>query len=266
MDFSLWTCAARGHETYAPTEPELKARLHVATPAGESWRCLRCGDFVPGEPRRSGPADDAPEVPRGHLLRDRIIMRLLAAERVGRALVLILLGAGVLKLRGSREHWKASWDKDLPLIRQLADQIGFNPDHSKIIRGIDTAFTLSPTILIWIAVALFAYATIQLVEAVGLWLVKRWGEYFAVVATSLFLPLEVYELTEKVTFLRVAALVVNLAAVIWLLWSKSLFGLNGGAAKYYAEHHSESLMTVERAAVAAESDLLAAKDGAPHQS
>ncbi|MTE14428.1 DUF2127 domain-containing protein [Nocardia aurantiaca] len=250
MDFSLWTCAARGHETYAPTEPELAARLHVATPAGESWRCLRCGDFVPGEPRRSGPADDAPEVPRGHLLRDRIIMRLLAAERVGRALVLILLGAGVLKLRGSREHWKADWDKDLPLIRQLADQIGFNPDHSKIIRGIDKAFTLSPNILIWIAVALFAYAAIQLVEAVGLWLVKRWGEYFAVVATSIFLPLEIYELTEKVTFLRAAALVVNLAAVIWLLWSKSLFGLNGGAARYYAEHHSESLMTVERAAVA----------------
>ncbi len=74
------------------------------------------------------------------------------------------------------------------------------------------------------------------------------------VATSIFLPLEIYELTEKITFLRIAALLVNLAAVIWLLWSKSLFGLNGGAAKYYAEHHSESLMTVERAAVAAQAE------------
>ncbi|MEV6067108.1 DUF2127 domain-containing protein [Nocardia sp. NPDC052001] len=252
MDFSLWTCATRGHETYAPDEPELAARLHVTTPAGESWRCLRCGDFVPGEPRRTGPADNAPEVPRGHLLRDRIIMRLLAAERVLRALVLILVGAGVLKLRGSQEHWRDKWGEELPLIRQLADQIGWDPDHSKIVHWIDTAFTLSPTTLTWVAVGIFAYAAIQLTEAVGLWLVKRWGEYFAVIATSLFLPFEIYELTEKVTVIRAGALLINLAAVIWLLWSKRLFGLNGGAKAYYAEHHTESLLTVERSAVAAD--------------
>lgn len=252
MDFSLWTCAFRGHETYAPDETDLADRLHVATPAGESWRCLRCGDFVPGEPRRRGPADDAPEVPRGRLLRDRIIMRLLAAERVGRALVLILLGVGVLKLRSSQESWKAAWDKELPLLRQLADQVGWDPDHSKLVHWIDEAFSFSPATLAWVAVGIFAYAGIQILEGVGLWLVKRWGEYFAVIATSIFLPLEIYELTEKITFLRVAALLVNLAAIIWLLWSKRLFGLNGGATKYYAEHHTESLLTVERSAVAAQ--------------
>ncbi|UGT44391.1 DUF2127 domain-containing protein [Nocardia yamanashiensis] len=252
MDFSLWTCAFRGHETYAPTEPDLAVRLHVTTPAGEAWRCLRCGDFVPGEPRRTGPADDAPEVPRGRLLRDRIIMRLLAAERVGRALVLILLGVGVLKLRSSQESWKAAWDKELPLLRQLADQVGWDPDHSKLVHWIDEAFSFSPTTLAWVAVGIFAYAGIQILEGVGLWLVKRWGEYFAVIATSIFLPLEIYELTEKITFLRVAALLVNLAAIIWLLWSKRLFGLNGGATKYYAEHHTESLLTVERSAAAAQ--------------
>lgn len=252
MDFSLWTCATRGHETYAPDEPELAARLHVSTPAGESCGCLRCGDFVPGAALASGPADKAPEVPRGRLLRDRFIMRLLALERVGRALVLILLAAGVLKLRHSQEQWRAAWDKDLPLLRQLADQIGWDPDHSKLINWISKAFTLSPTTLTWLAVAVFAYAAIQLTEAVGLWLVKRWGEYFAVIATSIFLPIEIYELTEKVTFLRVGALLINLTAVVWLIWSKRLFGLNGGSRAYYAEHETESLLTVERAAVAEE--------------
>ncbi|MFI1917707.1 DUF2127 domain-containing protein [Nocardia sp. NPDC020380] len=250
MDFSLWTCAARGHETFAPNEPELAARLHVATPAGESWRCLRCGNFVPGEPRGSGPADDAPEVPRGRLLRDKFIMRLLAVERIIRCVVFILLGAGVLKLRGSQQHWKSNWDNDMPMVRQLADQIGWNPDHSKIIRSIDKAFTLSPHVLVWIAVGLFVYALIELIEAVGLWLGQRWGEYFAVIATGIFLPLEVYELTEKVTVLRAGAFIINVAAVVWLLWSKRLFGLNGGGKAYYAEHHDESLLTVERSAVA----------------
>jgi hypothetical protein len=42
--------------------------------------------------------------------------------------------------------------------------------------------------------------------------------------------------------------VINVAAV-WLLWSKRLFGLNGGGAAYRAEHSAESLLTVERAAL-----------------
>ncbi|WP_131723413.1 DUF2127 domain-containing protein, partial [Mycobacteroides abscessus] len=77
-----------------------------------------------------------------------------------------------------------------------------------------------------------AYASIEFIEAIGLWLMKRWGEYFAVIATSIFLPLEIYELIEKVTVLRVLALLVNIVAVVWLLWSKRLFGLNGGGKAY----------------------------------
>lgn len=87
-----------------------------------------------------------------------------------------------------------------------------------------------------------------MIEGVGLWLAKRWGEYFAVVATSLFLPVEIYELTEKVTALRVGVFVVNIAAVVWLVVSKRLFGVRGGGAAYRAEHSAESLLTVERAA------------------
>lgn len=86
-----------------------------------------------------------------------------------------------------------------------------------------------------------AYALIEFVEAIGLWLTRRWGEYFAVIATGVFLPLEIYELTEKVTVLRAGALLINLAAVIWLLWSKRRFGINGGGAAYRAKHHTESL-------------------------
>jgi uncharacterized membrane protein (DUF2068 family) len=78
---------------------------------------------------------------------------------------------------------------------------------------------------------------------------RRWGEYFAVVATSIFLPVEIYELTEKVTVLRVILLLINIAAVVWLVWSKRLFGVRGGGPAFHAEHHAESLLTVERAAV-----------------
>jgi uncharacterized membrane protein (DUF2068 family) len=247
VNFALRSCGLRGHATFAPDEPELRERLRVDTPVGEAWRCLRCETFVVGPARGHGPADTAPEVPRGRLLRDRTLMRVLAVERVIRALVILLLAAGVFKLRSARTELQHKFEAELPLIKPLSDQIGWNLDESKIIRHIDDAFTLSSTTLLWIAIALIAYALIELIEAVGLWSMKRWGEYFAVIATSAFLPLEIYELTEKVTVLRVAAVLINVVAVVWLLWSKRLFGLNGGAQAYWAEHHTESLLSVERA-------------------
>ncbi|MFI9406263.1 DUF2127 domain-containing protein [Nocardia sp. NPDC052316] len=250
MDWALRACGWHGHYTYAPVEAELAERLRVDTVAGVAWRCLRCGTFVPGAPVGSGPADHAPEVPRGRLLRDRWLMRALAIERLLRGLLLVVAALGVLKFRSSRETMRAAFDQDLPLLRPFADQIGWDIDRSKIVHVIDEAFSLSNTTLLWVAVGIFVYATLQGIEALGLWLVKRWGEYFAVVATSLFLPLEIYELTEKVTALRIGALVVNIAAVVWLLYSKRLFGLRGGAAAYHAEHSAESLLSVERSALA----------------
>ena len=49
--------------------------------------------------------------------------------------------------------------------------------------------------------------------------------------------------------LRLILLLVNIAAVVWLIWSKRLFGARGGGRKYHEEHGAESLLTVERAAV-----------------
>ena len=82
----------------------------------------------------------------------------------------------------------------------------------------------------------------------GLWSLRRWGEYLAVVATSIFLPLEVYELTEKITWVRVLAFAVNIALVVYLVVSKRLFGARGGRAAYERERASESLLEVEASA------------------
>ena len=94
---------------------------------------------------------------------------------------------------------------------------------------------------------MLAYGALELLEAVGLWLMKRWGEYVAVIGTAVFIPLEVYELLERVTWLRVVAFALNVFAVVYILWTKRLFGFRGGRAAFEAERHSESLLEVERA-------------------
>lgn len=91
-----------------------------------------------------------------------------------------------------------------------------------------------------IGAALLAYAVLEAVEAVGLWRGRRWAEYLTLVATAVFLPLELYELAKGISPLKVVALVVNVAIVVYLLYAKRLFGLRGGGAAAEAELQGDS--------------------------
>ena len=74
------------------------------------------------------------------------------------------------------------------------------------------------------------------------------------VATSIFLPLEVWDLTRgHITWLKVGALVINLLLVIYLVWTRRLFGARGGKEAYQARLRSESVIEVEQAALTAAS-------------
>ena len=249
MDPNLRACGRKGHVTYRPDESELAARLTAETPQGEAWRCLRCGDFVIGAPAQSGPADQAPVLLRGRALRDAFILKLLAIERLLRVLLLSAIGYVILRFRHDEGSFQRKFNEAIPAAKPLANVFHFDLDHSPTINKLRHLLETKPSTLTLIAFLVFGYAAINLVEGAGLWLQKRWGEYFAVVATSLFLPLEVYELTERVTWLRMAALLINVVAVIYLLVSKRLFGLRGGRKAYEAERESESLLEVERSAV-----------------
>lgn len=248
FDWNLRSCGRHGHETYAPDEEALRARMHVSTPAGEAWRCLRCGDWVLGEPRHRGPAEEAPIVLRGRALRDAFVLRFLAVERGVRGILLVALAYGIWRFDGSRLALQKVFDSYLPALRPLAVKLGVDLQDAGPVHLIQQAFALRHSTLLWVAAGVLAYGALQLTEGIGLWLMKRWGEYVAVVGTSAFIPLEVYELVEKVTVLRAGALVVNVFAVVYLLWTKRLFGLRGGHAAFEAERRGDSLLEVEQAA------------------
>ncbi len=66
-----------------------------------------------------------------------------------------------------------------------------------------------------------------------------------------------------------AALVVNLFAIAYLLWTKRLFGLRGGHAAFLAGRQAESLIEVEQAAAAGpparDAVAAASRRSAPHR-
>jgi len=248
FDWNVRSCGWHGHVTWAPTEEDLAVPLHVDTVDGVAWRCLRCGSFVPGEPHGRGSAEDAPIVLRGKALRDAFILRLLAVERGIRGVLLVALAYGVYKFEGSRDSLQRVFDDYLPRLRPVAEHAGVDLQSTGPVRLIEKALAADPHTLTLVSLGVLAYGALELLEAVGLWLMKRWGEYVAVVGTAVFVPLEVYELLEKVTWLRVGALALNLFAVVYIVWTKRLFGFRGGHAAFEAERHSESLLEVERAA------------------
>jgi uncharacterized membrane protein (DUF2068 family) len=248
MDRNLRTCSRKGHVTYAPDEPEFRAKLEAHTPLGDGWRCLRCGTYVLGDAHGTGPADDAPILLRGKALRAAFILRALAIERWVRALILLLLAAAVFKLKTTQASIQDLVDKDIKSLKPFFDQIHFNVSDSATIKAIEKIINAKQSTLNWIAVGILFYGLLQIAEGVGLWVLKRWGEYVAVVGTTLFIPLEVYELTDKISWLKIVALAVNIAAVAYLVLSKRLFGVRGGHKAYEAKLHEASLLEVETSA------------------
>ena len=67
------------------------------------------------------------------------------------------------------------------------------------------------------------YSAFRFVEGYGLWEEKVWAEWLAVVSGSIYLPLEIYELWVKVSFVRIFALLANIAVIVivaFVLWQK----------------------------------------------
>ena len=249
FDWNLRSCGRHGHVTYAPVEPGLRSRLHVDTATGEAWKCLRCETYVVGPPVASGPAQNAPLVLRGAALKDAFILRALAVERLVRALLLTALAYGIHRFDTARDAVNKTFQTYLPLLKPLADRLHIDLQDAGPVRLAEKALAQPHSTLELVVLGVAAYAALQYAEGIGLWLLKRWGEYVAVVGTSAFVPLEVYELIDKTTWVKIILLLVNVAAVVYLVWTKRLFGIRGGYAAFEAERHSASVIEVETAAV-----------------
>ncbi len=63
----------------------------------------------------------------------------------------------------------------------------------------------------------FFYSALLLTEGTGLFLGKRWAKFFTIIATSSFVPLEVYELTKRVSSAKLVVLLLNLVVAAYLV-------------------------------------------------
>ena len=71
-------------------------------------------------------------------------------------------------------------------------------------------------LLVFLGFGAFFYGAVFAAEGIGLYLRKHWAEYFTIVTTSLFIPLEVYELARHVTATRIVVGIMNVL-IVWYL-------------------------------------------------
>ena len=133
---------------------------------------------------------------------------LIAAFKLAQAALFIAIGVGALRLVG----------KDLgDLLSQLADHLRFNPEGKLVNFLLDRAAFVDDRMLRRIGAVGFIYAFLDLAEGIGLYLEKVWGEYLTLIITGSFLPLEVYELFRRITWIRSGLLVINALVFLYLL-------------------------------------------------
>jgi len=198
-------------------------------------RCLRCDSWIPlappGAATREHPPDRTEiEIPtRGKALRDLIVLRAIAVDRALHFLILVALGIAVLVLAAHEHSAHAEFERVLAALQTgVAGGVVQTRGRVGIIGELDKLLSLRTRTLHELGFGLLGYGVLEGIEAVGLWLTKRWAEYLTFTATVIPLPLEVYEIIDRVSVLKVIGFVINLAIVIYLLVAKRLFGLRGG--------------------------------------
>jgi uncharacterized membrane protein (DUF2068 family) len=133
---------------------------------------------------------------------------LIAIFKLFRGLLLTLTGIGLLSLL----------HKDVAaIVLQLATALNVDPDN-RVIQGILVKlWGLNDRKLEAVSAGTFFYAALLTTEGVGLLMRQRWAEYFTIITTAALVPLEVYELIQHFTMIRVLILVANLLIVAYLV-------------------------------------------------
>jgi len=135
-------------------------------------------------------------------------VRVVAAVEATKGLLILVVGAGLLSLihrdlQATAEH--------------LVRVFHLNPASRTPRVFLDLAEELTSSRLQLLALGASLYASLHLVQAVGLWHGKRWAEWLTVVAGGVYIPVELYELWRGVTGPKLGLLAVNIAIVVYLV-------------------------------------------------
>ena len=123
--------------------------------------------------------------------------------------VLLALACGAMSL----------FHKDVSAhVERWLDQLRIDPDNSFIGALLAQLRLIHTKELKELSALGAGYAALFLTEGTGLLFRQRWAEWLTIIATTSFIPLEVYELEKEFTAIRLLLLIANCAIVLFLIY------------------------------------------------
>ena len=137
-------------------------------------------------------------------------LRAIAGFEASKGLLVLLVGIGLLRLIHHDVQEAAE---------ELVRHFHLSPSAHYPRIFLELAAKLTDAWLWMLAAGSLVYAALRLLEAYGLWHDRRWAKWLGAASGAIYAPFEAVGLFEKVTPLRIAALVLNLLIVAYLLGS-----------------------------------------------
>jgi uncharacterized membrane protein (DUF2068 family) len=107
---------------------------------------------------------------------------------------------------------------DRQIALELFERLHLNPGKSYpsvFLRLVENAADVQ----LWLIAALvLVYALVRFLEAYGLWRSRPWAEWLAAVSGGIYIPFELYELSRGFSWIKLAALVLNVAVVAYMCY------------------------------------------------
>lgn len=238
-------CSWRGHVVPGAVVLPLEARHEVLARETVDGRrlvvCLRCRDWIvaPAPAASAGVAvervEELPSPRRGPALREAIIVRFIAFDRALHTVAFASVAIAALVLRWNLDAFRGWANGVVNALDSAKNGNGGASTHGFIAALLTRLGHVQSHSLLVLAMFAGVYAIVSGVEAVGLWLEQRWAEYLTVLTTAGFLPLEIHELMQRITFVRAGAFAVNIVILVYLVLAKHLFGIRGRREPYRPE-------------------------------
>jgi uncharacterized membrane protein (DUF2068 family) len=124
-----------------------------------------------------------------------------------KALLLVVVGIGAFKL----VHHDT-----VEVLSRWVGVVHVDPDNRYFRKVVTKLWSVDDRTLEELGAGTFFYAGVFLTEGLGLLLLKTWAEYFTIIVTGSFIPLEAYLMTQHFTAVRVVATLVNIG-IVWYL-------------------------------------------------
>jgi uncharacterized membrane protein (DUF2068 family) len=136
-------------------------------------------------------------------------IRVVSIFEATKGLLVLLAGCGLLAYIHQDLHLAAE---------ELVRHIHLNPASRYPRIFIDLANNVSDGQLWIMAISALLYSVVRFIEAYGLWLLRPWAEWFGLLTGGIYIPIELFELIQKITWPRVTVLSVNAAIVAYLAY------------------------------------------------